>query len=188
MKKIAIIGTGAYGLSIALTLLKKHETVSMWVESKEKAEYYDKHRKNSGILPNTPIPDNIEFSSDYKEVIKNTNIIFIAVAAKFLDSVCKDLAAFDTKNKHFCILSKGIEQKTCNFATEVFKRNIKTKNISIISGPTFAIDIANDEPVGLTIASDNKKSAETIKRVLQNDKAKLRYSNDTIGVELCVVQ
>lgn len=185
MKKIAIIGTGAYGLSIALTLLKKHEKVSMWVESEEKAEYFNKHKKNSGILPNIEIPDNIEFSNNYEYVLKNTNIVFIAVAAKFLDSVCNDLSKYNFKDKHFCILSKGIEQKTCNFATEVFKRNIKTKNVSIISGPTFAIDIANDEPVGLTIASDNKKSAEKIKTVLQNDKVKLRYSNDTVGVELC---
>lgn len=185
MKKVSIIGTGAYGLSIAITLLKKCDNVVMWVESKERAEYLDKHRNSSGLLSNIEIPNKIEFSNDYEYVINNSNIIFIAVTAKYVDSVTKDLSKYNIKDKHFCILSKGIEQNTCEFVTDVFKRNINTKNVSVISGPSFAIDVAKGQPVGLTIASKNKKTTDVIKRVLSNDTVKLRTSNDVIGVELC---
>lgn len=185
MEKIAIIGTGAYGLSIALSLLKKNKHICMWVESEEKVEFLNKNRKNSGILPNIEIPESIEFSNNYEYVINDTTIVFIAVAAKFVNSVTKELSKYNLKNKHFCILSKGIEQNTCEFVTEVFKRNIKTKNLSVISGPSFAIDLANNQPIGLSIASKNKESMNIIKKVLENDTLKLRTTNDVIGVELC---
>lgn len=185
MKKVGIIGTGAYGLSIALTLLKKVDEVKMWSESQDKVDFLNINRKNSGILPGIEIPDNITFYNDYENVIKDTDIIFIAVTAKFVDSVTKELAKYNLKNKHFCILSKGIEQSTCEFVTDVFKRNIKSKNVAVISGPSFAIDIANNEPVGLTIASKSKQTIDKISKVLSNDKVKLRHSNDLIGVELC---
>ena len=185
MKKVSIIGTGAYGISIALALLKKCDKVCMWVETTERAEFLNKNRNNSGILPNLKIPDSIEFSNDYESVLKDSNIVFIAVVAKYVDSVTKELSKYNIKNKYFCILSKGIEQNTCQFVTDVFKRNIKSKYVSVISGPSFAIDILNDEPIGLTIASKNKETMKKIKSVLSNDKIKLRTSSDLIGVELC---
>lgn len=185
MNKIAIIGTGAYGLSIALALLKKCDKVTMWVESKERADFLNNNKKNSGILPNIEIPESIEFSNDYEYVINNTKIIFIAVVAKYVNSVTKELSKYNLKDKHFCILSKGIEQNTCEFVHDVFKRNINSKNICVISGPSFAIDIAKNEPIGLSIASKNKETISIVKNVLENDRIKLRPSNDLIGVELC---
>jgi len=185
MKKIAIIGTGAYGLSIALALLKKNDKVTLWVESEERASWLNNNRKNSGILPNIEIPESIEFSNDYEFVLKDTNVVFIAVAAKFVNSVTKDMSIYNLKNKHFCILSKGIEQNTCEFVHDVFKRNIKTKNLCVISGPSFAIDIANNEPIGLSIASKNKETISIIRKVLESDTIKLRSTTDLIGVELC---
>lgn len=185
MKKIAMIGTGAYGLGVSIALLKKNESITMWVESEERAKILNNNKKNANILPNIEIPENITFTNDLNEVISNTNIVFIAVAAKFIDSIAKDLSKLNIKNKHFCILSKGIEQNTCEFVIDVFKRYVKTKNVSVISGPSFAIDMAKGEPVGLTIASKNNKTMLSIKRVLASDTVKLRTSNDIIGVELC---
>ena len=185
MNKIAIIGTGAYGLSIAISLLKKNESVCMWVESKERAEFLEKNRNKSGILPNISIPNKISFSNDISDVISNTNIIFIAVSAKYVDSVTKELSNYNIKDKYFAILSKGIENNTCDFLIDVFKRNIKSNNVCVISGPSFAIDVANDEPVGLSMASKSKKTMEIVSKVLENNTLKVRKTTDTIGVELC---
>ena len=185
MKKVAIIGAGAYGICIAFTLLKKCDKVTMWVESEDRARFLNENRNNSGLLPGIKIPHNIEFSNDLNNVIDGTNIVFIAVTAKYVDSVTKELSKCNIKKKYFCILSKGIEQNTCSFVTDVFKRNIRSKRVGIVSGPSFAIDVVNDEPVGLTIASKNKETINKIKYILSNDKVKLRPSNDVIGVELC---
>ena len=185
MNNIAIIGTGAYGLSIALNLIKNKKNIRMWVETQEKVDFLNTNRDNNGILPNIKIPQEIEFSNNYEYVLKNAKIVFIAVATKFVGTVTKEISKYDIKGKHFCILSKGIEQNTCEFVTDVFKRNIKTKYLSVISGPSFAIDLANNDPIGLTIASKNKETTNIIKRALQSDTLKLRPSNDIIGIELC---
>ena len=92
MKKIAMIGTGAYGLGVSIALLKKNESITMWVESEERAKFLNNNKKNANILPNIEIPKNITFTNDLNEVISNTNIVFIAVAAKYIDSVAKDLS------------------------------------------------------------------------------------------------
>lgn len=185
MEEISIIGTGAYGLAIGIALLKKNKHIKMWVESEERADFLNKNKKNSGILPNIEIPEEIEFSNDYEYVIKNSKIIFIASSAKFVNPITKNLSKYNLSGKHFCILSKGIEQNTCEFVTEVFKRNIKTKNLSVISGPSFAIDLANNQPIGLSIASKNKETMKLVKKCLENDTLKLRTTTDVIGVELC---
>lgn len=185
MKKISIIGVGAYGLSIAIALLKKNKNIVMWTESEDKVDYLNKNRKNSGILPNIEIPEEIEFTNDYGYVVNDAEIVFIAVAARYVNSVTKEISKYNTKGIHFCIMSKGIEQNTCEFVHDVFNRNIKTKNLAVISGPSFAIDIAHNEPIGLSIASKNKDTINIIKEVLENDTIKLRSTNDLIGVELC---
>jgi len=182
MNNIAIIGTGAYGLSLALSLVKKNKNVKMW---SEKADLINKNRKNSGILPNVEIPDCIEISSNYEYILNNVDIVIIAVAAKYVDSVTKELNKYEIKDKYLCIVSKGIEQNTCDFVSEVFKRNIKSKKLAIISGPSFAIDIANNEPIGLSIASKNKQTLDIIKKTVESDTIKLRPSTDLIGIELC---
>ena len=182
---ITIIGTGAYGLSIALALLKNKHTVTMWVESEERVSFLNNHRNDANILPNIKIPNEITFTSSYEDAINKSNIIFIAVACKYVNSVTKEIGKLNIKNKHFCLLSKGIEENTCEFVSDVFKRNIKTKNVSVISGPSFAIDLANNEPIGLSIASKNKVSINIIKKVLESNTLKLRETNDLIGVELC---
>ena len=185
MKKVCIIGAGAYGLSIALSLSKKEYLIDMWVESKERCVFLNENRKNSGILPNKNIPKTITFTNDIKEIIDNNNLIIIAVAAKYVDSITKEINKYNIKNKYFAILSKGIEQNTCAFVSEVFKRNIKNRNLAVVSGPSFAVDLANNEPVGLSIAGTNKKTIDIFKRLLSSDTIKLRKSSDMIGIELC---
>ncbi len=182
---IAIIGTGAYGLSIALALLNNNYKVKMWVESEERAKYIDENRNTVNIIPNIKIPKDIEFSNDYEYILKDTNIVFIAVSAKFIPSVSKDLVKYNIKNKHVCILSKGIEENTCDFVSEVFKKYTNSKKISVISGPSFAIDLANMDPIALSIASKNKDTIEAIKKVLSSNYIKLRDTKDVLGTEIC---
>jgi len=182
---IAIIGTGAYGLANALMLIKNNNKIKMWVESEEKCKYFNENRSNLEILPNIKIPKEIEFSNSYEYVMKDADIIFIMVAAQYVATVSKEILKYQTQNMHFCIGSKGIEQGTCMFVDQVFKKFVKTKNLAVLSGPSFAIDLANSEPVGLTLASKNKNTIKTIKRAYGKNTIKLRPSNDIIGIEIC---
>ena len=184
--KIAIIGTGSYSLALAATMAKKEENnIWMWTEDIKKVDEVKVTKKLSSINDNYQIPSNINLSHSYEEVLKDADVIFIMVVAKYMEVVCCDIKKLITPNTPVCIGTKGIEQDTCQMVSDVYKTCVGLDNVSVISGPSFAIDIFNDEPIGLSIASTNEKNIEVVKQVLQNDRVKLRESNDLIGVQIC---
>ena len=183
--KITILGTGAYGISLALMFNKNTKDITMWTKFPNECEMLEKERENKKVLPGVIIPNNIKFSSNMKEAIDGAELIVIAIPAAFCDNVFDELKNYIKKEQHICIATKGIEQDTCLFITDVLDKYIKTKNVAVVSGPSFAIDIASNVPIGLTLATKNKKTEELLKTYLQNDVLKLRQTNDIIGTEIC---
>lgn len=177
---------GAYGLAITNLLTKDpNNEITVWSESSEKVKEINTTGKLKSIFKDKKFPKTITYTTSIKEATINKDIIFIVVAAQYVDTVSEEMSKYLDKNTHVCICSKGIEQDTCRFVHEVFLKYNKTKKLAIISGPSFAIDIMNEEPVALTIASTHKKTIKVIKGVMTNDFLKLRDTKDFIGVETC---
>ena len=183
---IAIIGTGLYGVAMAISLSQnKNNKIKMWSESEESVKNFNIKRHDIKELNHASLNDDIIVSSSYKEVLKDANIVFIMVAAKYVGSVSKNMQPYINSKMTFVIGSKGIEQDSCRFVHEVFLNNIDTKKLCIISGPSFAIDIASLEPIGLSIGYKNKASLEIVKKAYKNTNIKLRETRDLVGIELC---
>ncbi len=183
---IGIIGTGAYGLALALQFNKKERNhVKMWTKFEKEKDELVTYRENKKVLPNVKISRDIEISTDMEYVVSDSDIIVIAVPAAFVGDVSKEIRNYYNRNQQFVLASKGIERGTCLFVDDIFKKYIKTKNYCVISGPSFAVDIVTNCPIGLTIASERKKTIRIVKKALENDSLKLRESNDIIGVEIC---
>ena len=183
--KVTILGTGAYGISLALMFNKNTKNITMWTKFIDELEMLEKKRENKNVLPGVKIPKNIKFTDNMKEAIIDAKLIVIAIPAAFCDDVFSELRHHIKKEQHICIATKGIEQDTCLFITDVLGKYIKTKNVAVISGPSFAVDIASDVPIGLTLATKNKTTEELLKTYLQNDVLKLRNTKDIIGTEIC---
>lgn len=183
--KITILGTGAYGLSLALMFNKNIKDITMWSKFDEEINMLNQKREHEKVLPGIKIPKNIKFTSNMKEAITNSALIVIAIPAAFCDNVFEELKLYIQKDQHICIATKGIEQDTCLFIVDVLNKYIKTKNIAVISGPSFAIDIASNVPIGLSLATKNKTTEKLLKDSLQNEFLKLRTTNDIIGTEIC---
>ena len=183
--KVTILGTGAYGISLALMFNKNTKDITMWTKFDKELEMLEKERENKKVLPNVIIPNNIIFSNNMEDAIRDSKLIVIAIPAAFCDDVFKELKNYIKKEQHIVIATKGIENDTCLFIVDVLEKYIKTKNVAVISGPSFAIDIASNVPIGLTLATKNKKTEELVKTYLQNDVLKLRHTTDIIGTEIC---
>lgn len=182
---ITIIGTGAYGIGIALSLAKKENVkINMWSENKELVDTFTKTRKVPAIFPNLTLPTNINITNSFEDALKDNDLIFLITSAKYIVSVCKEFKEY-YHNTPICIAAKGIEHTTLRVLSNVVKDILNTKNICVISGPTFAIDLVNNEPAALAIAGLNKKSIKKVRNALQNDTLKLRISSDIIGIQLC---
>lgn len=181
--KIAILGTGAYGMALANIFSDNNCNVMMWTNSKEEMELLLRDRKSNKI--DYEIPSSISISTDMKEVTQDASIIVVAVPAKVVDSVSGQLKEYYQSKQVICIASKGIEQSTCLFLYDVVRNNIKTNEIAVISGGTFAVDMVKRVPVGLSLATKSNYSRDLIIKAMQNDYVKLRATKDVIGTEIC---
>ena len=182
--KVSILGTGAYGLALAKMFNENNCEIKMWSKFKEEIDYLINNRK-SEKLPNYKIPKQIEISTNMKKIVENAELIIIAVPAGYVDSVTLELKDYINNKQHFCLASKGIENDTCLFVSDVFTKYIKTDKLAVISGPSFAIDIVSGYPIGLSLGTNNKETEELLKISLQNKSLKLRTSDDLIGIEIC---
>ena len=183
--KISVIGLGMYSLAISKMLAKKENNkIMIWTENNAKYEEYKKTKKVASVY-DIEMPKNIKVSNSLEEVLKDAELIYIITASKYVDIITKKMKEFYNPDVPICIASKGIEESREELLSNIVKDNLKTKNIAVISGPTFAVDIINNEPVALALASKTKKAKEYVLNTLANDTLKLRPSKDMIGIQMC---
>lgn len=181
--KVAILGCGAYGLALASILVKNKFDVTMWSYKEEEKDKLIKTRK-SDKLKNYKIPECINFSNNMNEVVRGKDLIVIAVPTFSFESTVIELKKYISKNQPVLIATKGIQQDTCLFLHDVFKKHCKNK-IAVISGPSFAVDIIREVPIGLSLATKHNSVELLVRECFENKLTKFRRTNDIIGVEVC---
>lgn len=182
--KIGIFGTGAYGLALSSILNNNKHEITMWTRFEDEKKLLEDKKENKKLLPGYILDKKIKITTNVEECIKDKDILIIAIPAAFVDSLCKEMAPY-IKDNHIVIATKGIEQGTGLFINEIVAKNLNTKNIAVISGPTFAIDIISKMPIGLTVGSKSEKTIMLTKAAFENNYVRLRETNDIIGVEIC---
>lgn len=182
---ITILGTGAYGLALAIALNNQNNNIIMWTKLEKEKEEIEKTHKYQRVLPDVLIPENIKITTNLEESIKDSELIIFAIPIAFIDSVSSELKNFVTENHHYCIATKGIEQNSCMFVDEIIRKHIKTDKISVISGPSFAIDVVKKMPTGLTLATNNNETRELIENAFKDSNIKFDNTTDIYGTELC---
>lgn len=181
--KISILGTGAFGMALASIFYDNKCSIKMWTNSEEERDMLLKNRKSDKI--DFVIPSDIVISTDMEEVMSGSDIIVLAVPAKFTDSTSKEVSKYFKSKQVICIASKGIEQNSCRFLYDIVRNNVGTSNIGVISGGTFAVDIVNKVPVGFSLATRSNFTKEVIMKAMANYYVKLRHTRDVIGTEIC---
>ena len=182
--KIGLLGSGAYGLALCSILTYNRHEVTIWTKFEDEAKLLQKDRCNKKLLPNYKLDDNVKITTSVKECIKNKDLLIIAIPAAFVDSLCLEMQPY-IKDNHIIIATKGIEQGTGLFMNEIVEKHLNTKNVAVISGPTFAADLVTGMPAGLSLASHSPETMLIARQALQNNYVRLRESTDVTGVEIC---
>lgn len=182
---VTILGTGAYGLALALVFFENNCRVTMWTKFEDEKKDIERKRENKNVLPNIKIPIEIKFTCNMKSAINGADIIVIAIPAAYVDDIANELNNYLKKEQHILIASKGIEQDTCLFPFDVVKKYVDSKNIAVISGPSFAVDIAAGVPIGLSLACKNTETIKKVIKALSNHHFKLHITDDILGISLC---
>ena len=182
--KIGLFGCGAYGMALSNIMIDNNCEVMMWTKFEEEKNNLEKTRKNEKLIPNFSISEKIKITTDVEECIKNKDLLVIAIPAAFIDSLALAMKPY-IKDNHIVIATKGIEQDTGLFIHQILEKYLETKNLAVISGPSFAVDLVTKMPAGLTLATENEETERLTKQALANRYIKLRTTKDIIGTEIC---
>lgn len=178
--KITVLGAGAYGVALA-TILNEKNDVTVYSVIKSEIDSLNETYRNENLFPNIEISRKIKFTNNIDEALNDTSFIVIAIPTNYLSDTVNLLNNKINKDINICIASKGINNKECKFAYDIVHDILKTDNISVLAGPSFAIDTIKKENIILSLAGNNIKD---LKKFFPSF-IKIETTSDIIGVELC---
>lgn len=182
MKKISIIGSGSWGVALAIHLANNGNIVKMWSFTEEEANIINNERKCK-FLPQVTIPNNILCTTDIKFAIEDTEILLIVTPSKFVRETIKKFKQYLT-NQQIIICSKGFEESTLYTLDEVVEEELPNFKIGGLSGPSHAEEVSIGVPTALVIASKHDEILQNVQESFMNSSLRIYTSYDLKGTEL----
>ena len=182
MKNIAIIGSGSWGVALAVYLANQGKKVKIWSFAKEEADLINNEKKCK-FLPNITLPEGIECTLSYEDAIKNSEIILHVTPSKFTRSIVKEYKEFVT-NQPIIICSKGFEKDSLKTLDEVIQEEMPEAKIGVLSGPSHAEEVSIGVPTVLVVASKHEDVLEMVQKDFMSKDLRIYTSKDVKGVEL----
>ena len=192
MSRIFVFGSGAWGTAIALSLHRRggHE-VTLWAHSPEAAHEINVAGENTLFLPGFPIPAGVAVTGDCA-AIQDAEIVVSVVASEFLRSALSRLGPHMRAGQIIVSATKGVEDHSYLRMTQVIVETLAAGTsfpalklpVGALSGPSFALEVAEGQPTALTIAFSDQAIAARIRKEFASETLRLYTSTDVIGVEL----
>jgi glycerol-3-phosphate dehydrogenase (NAD(P)+) len=184
MSRIAILGAGAWGTALALSLARRggHE-LCLWSHSATLAEQLTEAGENLRYLPGFTLPAEIDVTSDLPRAIFEAETLLCVTPSQHLRDVITHIAPMLTKNQIVLSASKGIEETSFLRMSQVVAA-VTSNPFAVLSGPSFAQEVAAGMPTAVVVASDHPQIAQTIQRDLTSPTLRVYTNDDVTGVEL----
>ncbi len=184
MEKIAIIGDGGWGTTLAILLAKKGFAVSLWGPLPDYVKFLHRKRENVKFLPSVKIPREVNISSDIEEVTEGAKIVVLVVPSHFMREVVMKLKGIKSGGAIILSASKGIENDTLMRMSEVIVDVLGEQKIAVLSGPSIAREVAKEIPTTVVASSVDETIADEIQKVFATERFRVYTNSDVIGVEL----
>jgi len=182
IQHIAVLGGGAWGTALALTCARAGRQVMLWEYEPDNAASLEQKRE-SRFLPGVRLDNGIKVTRDLAETA-SSNAILVVVPAQAMRSVITSLAKSNIERTPLIACAKGIEHGTHKFMTEIITECAPNALPAILSGPSFAADVARGLPTAVTIAATDGKVALDLAHALNAGTFRPYHSTDVRGVEL----
>ena len=179
---IAIIGSGSGGGALAVHLASLGHNIKIWSFMEEERDLINNERKCK-FLPGLNLSENIQCSTNFEEVIKDSKFILHVTPSKFTRNIFKQYKQY-VGNKPIIICSKGFEKETLETLDEVILEEMPEAKVGVLSGPSHAEEVSIAIPTALVIASKHQNILKTIQDAFMSEKMRIYTSNDVKGVEL----
>ncbi len=189
MSRIALMGSGAWGTALALSLASgsRHD-ITLWSHSTEVSETIIGRRENSAFLPGFPIPENIRATSNIEVALSSAEIVVSVMPSHHVRASYEQFAPFLNSDQLLVSATKGIEDETFLRMSEVIVETLGKfeldLSVGVLSGPSFAQEVAAGSPTAITIASHDAELAARVQREFGSQSLRLYTNDDVVGVEL----
>lgn len=181
--RLAVVGGGAWGTALALTAFRAGRDCSLWIREAEVAQSARKSRRTP-FLPDHPLPEALAISSDLREALDGPELAILAVPSQFLRRVAQDVQAQLQEDVPVVICSKGIETKSGALMHRVVEEAMPKRAWAVLSGPSFAAEVAQGQPTAVTVAAEDPSLAARIAATFAIPAFRPYTSDDPIGVEV----
>lgn len=185
MKKLAILGAGSWGLTLAWLNASQHENVWLWDRNADKVATMSRDRKLLFPVP-VILPQKLNLTASLAEAVRDADVILLVVTVSGTREVLRQLRdqAHIPETTVLVNASKGIEFPSLKRMSEVFAEELPHNPYAVLSGPTLALEILNGLPTACSIACADLEIAEALQRDLSHDLFRLYSNTDVTGVEL----
>ncbi len=185
IRKVGILGGGSWGTTLAILLYEKGLSVKIWEFSGEQVEIICKKRENVKFLPGIFIPQEIEITSCLEDVVKDSNVIVIALPSQVVREVVQRLVPMITPDVVIVSGVKGLEISTMKRISEVIREHFPQEiRIGVISGPSHAEEVSRKIPTAIVSAAQDEKIAKFIQEIFLTPNLRVYTNTDLVGVEL----
>lgn len=184
--RIGVIGAGAWGTALAIHLAKLHSQVFLWGRNADHLTTTINTRENKRYLPGIQLPENIIACTEFSKLVGGATHVLVAVPSTAMrEQLCAIRANASSNLQGIIWATKGLEQKTGKFlhqvAAEELPANIQT---ALLSGPSFALEVAKGLPTAVTIGSLDKQFAQQVAKLFHHPLFRTYTSTDVTGIEI----
>lgn len=186
-KRLAVIGGGSWGTALAIVLAPNFSDVRMWLYETDLAQRMDRLRENDIYLPGFRLPPNASVTTSYAEALEDAGVVLGVMPSHHARSVYTGLLPYLRPDAVLVSASKGLEEGTLLRMSQVMREVVgrqMANRIAVLSGPTFAKEVARGEPAAVVIASSNRELAKSLQSALSCPTLRLYTNSDVAGVEL----
>jgi len=185
--RLAIIGAGGWGTALAIVLAPRFERVRLWVYEPDLAARMASSRENPVFLPGLRLPDSLEIVTNLADAVAGARFVVGAMPSHHARRVYKETLPHLDPSLILVSATKGLERGTLLRMSEVIKEVVGERfqpKLAVLSGPTFAREVAQGEPAAVVIASADLEVAAEVQKAFSGPTLRLYTNRDTIGVEI----
>ena len=182
--KVAVIGAGSWGTALALQLARNGLQVNLWGHEKKHIDKLLADNQNTEFLPGYPFPDNLCPTASLSEAVQDVPHILIVIPSKAYREFLQQLKPLIDRQTRVFWASKGFEIESGKFLHELVVEELDIEHFGVISGPTFATEVAKNLPAAVTCAGNKEVSTQEFAELLHGEHFRCYTSSDVIGVEI----
>ena len=185
MRRVAVLGAGSWGTALAVHLGRVGHDVRLWARDPSLASDIEKRRANAVYLPDISLPDSVTVTDVIAEALFDTELIVSAIPSHGCRAVMRTAAPFLASRATIVSATKGLESDTLLRMSEVIAEELGSgPAVVVLSGPSFAIEVAQQLPTAVLAASNDARAIEMVQAEFRSPYFRLYGSSDVVGVEL----